>query len=122
MTDLMDKKPDFETESLKAWKVPKDQRDQYKEEGILIGKGNTKMKLMGFTEVREKGSKKLQFAYKIRHDKGLFLYHIANDTKKVKALKEFLIDAAEKMGLQPQDSKEILINARDAIRHLGWKK
>jgi len=58
MDDLMEKKPDFETESLRAWHVPKDQADKYNEKGIMIGKGKYKMQLMGFTEVRMEGSKK----------------------------------------------------------------
>ena len=129
MKDIMDKKPDFETEKLRGWSVSKEDTKKYKKEwkeeenNIEISKGDMKLQLMRFTEVRQKKNDKLGFAYKFRHDKGLFLYHLPKDSgKKEQEAINFIKGVAEAGGYEVRSTDDFLQEAIDMAKHLSNKR
>ena len=79
---ITDRKPDKEAESLKLWRVPKDNKEAKEmDKGSIkvdIGEG-IEMQLVGFTTMHTKDTDKLVFAYKFRHDKKLVMYYTQID-------------------------------------------
>ncbi len=103
-----DRKPDLETESFRAWSPTKEEEEELKDldkDSITIGKGKWKMKLIGYTQVLDKETNKITFAYKMKHEEKIFLYHIP------KLSKENLIKINECLRIMKEnitnDSKEI---------------
>lgn len=74
------KKPDFETESIRAWIATKKERDKLSKESypIIIEKDGNSLQLLGFAKFIDKKGKPV-FAYKFNHEEKILMYHIPDD-------------------------------------------
>ncbi len=111
------KKPDFETESLRSWKVNKKDNKKYLKEKekekhpIVIKKNGAELNLMGFFKFIDDKTNKLKFAFKIKHNEKLLLFFIPDDTTTEdnklidKTLKE-VKQLADFFGYSVKDSRE----------------
>lgn len=87
------RKPDFETESLRMWTSKGEEKEKMiektKDVGFMVKYKDMEIKMLGFTEIRDKKTKKIVFAYKIKHDKRIVLFYIKDKNNiKVKAVLE----------------------------------
>ena len=94
---IMDKKPNFETESFRMWKGKKeDINDLDIENSIEVtSKNGMKLNLCGFNKYIDKDTNELVIALKFKHDKKQLLYYIPDNylmnakvTKAINMIKE----------------------------------
>ena len=76
-----DRKPDFETESLRMWKGKKDDvsDDEIKDSIEVTAKNGMKLNLCGFSKFIDKDTNELVVALKFKHDVKQLLYYITDD-------------------------------------------
>jgi hypothetical protein len=113
MTYYKDKKPDFENESLRAWKPDKDEQKRLKEDmkdeyEVDIG-DDFKVKLGGFTTCMK--DDKVIFLYKFKHNEKMILYYIPDETNTL--IKRDFLDSMEQFtSIMPYELKDI----RDVLK------
>ena len=119
-------KPTKETELLRIWELDKKDKKEntkkYEEDkGFEIDLGNdTKMKAVGFTEIKEKATGKLLFAYKFKEtNEGKFIlyYNPSKDKKFLELLKIMSIG-----GYGIQDLEENLKSIKEETKLMDKKK
>jgi len=114
------RKPDFETESFRAW-IPTEKEKKAIEENskndlkVDLGDGKS-ISLCGFNVASKNGIP--QFAYKFRHDKRMILYYIVEDNEKTRGLLEGLKTAGKMADYEVIDQKEQFKNMTDSYKHL----
>ena len=125
------RKPDLETESIKAWvskgkeseeidKVAQD--EEYKIE--IKCKNGFIMRLMGFTKMFDKKTNEIVIAYKFKHDKKVILFYIPENIveenrKKIGVFMNILEKMAEAKGYEIQDAREFAERSSEEARILS---
>lgn len=119
------RKPDLETESIKAW-IPKGkeseeidkiaQGEEYKIE--IECENGFKMRLMGFTKMLDKETDEVVIAYKFKHDMKVILFYVPEDIveenkKKIGVFMDLLKEMAEAKGYEIQDAREFAERSAD---------
>ena len=80
------RKPDKETELLRMWILDKNSKEskEFEEktkDSTEITYKDMKIKITGFTELRDKKTNKLKFAYKFKHDERFVVYYVPDNNK-----------------------------------------
>ena len=121
-------KPDFEDEKLRMWTQPKENaKDLIDEDAIKIKLSDgTEIMLGGFTQLKDKKTKELIFAYKIKHREKTLLYYVPKNIGKILTESEYesllkvvkvTKSAAEKMSYEIKDVKEFIKHSMSTIKN-----
>ena len=110
-----------ETEMLRIWEVDKKSRKDFEElknkKGFDINIDNgLKMKCMGFTEIRNKKTRQLLFAYKFKHETRSILYYFPSEDKKIRKLLELLKILSSELNYQLQNIDQSFKSIREELR------
>jgi hypothetical protein len=132
-----DRKPDKETELLRIWSTDKKKNKEEFEEMENIKDNNSfeieqdgiKMQGFGFNLIREKETKEVIMAWKIKYptdknEEPFLLYYFNNTEAGKKAeivLKPHLLNFANQLGFPTQDFRESLQSAKEEIKLLNKK-
>lgn len=118
--EIWDNKPDVETESFRAW-IPnqKEGSELEKDKGFKIKHGEYIISLMGFNLVKDKNTDKLIFAYKLKHEDKLIIYHLCEDIsmEDKRKFEEFRDMISNILGYNPKSMNEVLKEV-DNEKHL----
>ena len=122
-----DREPDMETESLRAWSMPKDDEEgkEFAKEGFEIEYEGDKISLCGFTKGTDKETGKVVFAYKFKNEDKHILYYLASKDEKTKEIEDALKMTALVIGYSIQNIDEMLKNIhsqKHTFDKLGEKK
>jgi hypothetical protein len=122
-----DRKPDFETESLRMWRTKKGSKEFSEakaSEGFELDIGNGKLKFCGFTEGRDKDNK-LVFAYKFKHEEKNVLFYFPKeykDNEGIKQVMDFLEKIAVSMGYELTNVEDMLKSIKMEVDLMGDEK
>ena len=110
-------KPTKETEMLRIWdKGDKECKKDY-DKGFMIDLGDgIEMKAIDFTEMRDKKTNELVFAYKFKHEAQFILYYIPKENKEIEKIMEFLKIIASQINYGLQDLKENMKSMKAEIK------
>lgn len=113
----MDRKPDFETESLKMW-VPSDKEKERlnKKDPRVEYKGYT-FRLIDFTAVRKKGI--VVFAYKFNHENRMVMAYLDDSETEMKEAYGMLQEGAKSIGYKFRDAREAfekILSEEDTVK------
>ena len=80
------RKPDKETELLRIWELEKDSEEskEFEEktkDSTEITYKDMKIKMTGFTELRDNKTNELKLAYKFKHDEKFVIYYVPDNNK-----------------------------------------
>lgn len=112
------RKPDLETESIKAWVSNKDEAkeaekiaDEEKHPIVIHCKNNFEMRLMGFTKFIDKSTEQIIFAYKFKKENKTVIYYKPDNLNtdkqsKVNLFLEKITNLAKISGFEMIDGRE----------------
>ena len=110
-------KPTKETEMLRIWDKGKDKECKKDYKGFMIDLGDgIEMKAIDFTEMRDKKTNELVFAYKFKHEAQFILYYIPKENKEIEKIMEFLKIIASQINYGLQDLKENMKSMKAEIK------
>jgi hypothetical protein len=124
------RKPDLETESIRAWVSTKDEAkeaekisQEEKHKIIIKCKNNFKMQLMGFTKFIDKRTDNIVFAYKFKKENKTIIYYAPKDLKKeqeekIKLFLKKLQNMARLSGFEMIDGYEFAKRSADEAKRL----
>ena len=118
------RKPDKETELLRMWTSKKGskeakQLDKMDKDAIDIKYKDMKVKICGFTTMTHKVTKKLIFAYKLKHEEKFVLYYIQDNKREGQRCLSFIQSFIEFGGYNLQNMEE---NLKSMYAEHGGKK
>jgi len=110
------RKPDFETESFRMWnkkqrKETKKDKEEYKNN--LIKYKDIELSLCGFTIARDKTTKEIIFAYKIKPEHNVLMYYMNEkfkDEERTKILHAKFLDLSRIFGFDFHNLHDTLEN------------
>ena len=108
---VLNRPPDMETAGLRIWKGKKeDDVDEQSKKGIEIEHKGIKFFLMGFTVCTKKSDKdsKTVFAYKMKHDEKMILYHRFVDNQMTRDAIVILLAMAKQIGYELRNMVDVL--------------
>lgn len=128
MVKSINRKPDYETESFRAWSSTKEEAQQYKNNNSFeIDMGKEKIQLIDFNKITKTNNDIIGY-YKIRMDKKLIIFYSPEEVSKkdkedfVNAIKKF----SKVIDFNVEDMRETLIPSIKAemknLEKLGAKK
>jgi hypothetical protein len=101
----MDKKPDFENESLRMWVPDKKEKKRLKKKTPCIKYRGYVFGLVGFTLVKK--NNKVVFAYKFKHESKMVIAYLDDDNKEIQAVYNDLKKYAKAIGYEFRDVHEV---------------
>ena len=118
------RKPDYETDKLRAWKADKTTGKELKEKCLNITYKGLKIGLVGYKEYRNKKGK-LICAYKVRTEKGDTLLYIPDNLTKRE--KEEMINQTlpkvkivmDMLGLKVREKEDFLSDLIELTKHIN---
>lgn len=124
------RKPDYEDEYIRSWKVDKNKKEveEYEKlESIKIKHRGQGFGLCGFSKVFDKETGKVLFYFKIKEDgdSWILLYYVVDDSKKIKIM-EMLGECEERtkeaqealLGEVNFECKDVRICLNDALENM----
>ena len=123
-----ERKPDLETESVRAWKSTRKESEEIEEmardEECKIEikcKNGFRMRLMGFTKMHDKQTNELLIAYKLKPGENMLLFYIPENLaeenkKRAGVIMDLLRIRAHVQGHEIQDAREFAERASDEAR------
>lgn len=124
------RKPDLETESIKAWvsnKKEAEEAEKIAEEEkhpiVIHCKNKFEMRLMGFTKFIDKGTDEVIFAYKFKKENKTVIYYTPDNLKadkkeKVRKFLEKIKQLAQASGFEMIDGREFAERSADEAGRL----
>lgn len=124
------RKPDLETESIKAWVSNKKEAqeaekiaEEEKHQIIIHCKNKFEMRLMGFTKFIDKGTDEVIFAYKFKKENKTVIYYSPDNLKqdkqeKIKVFLEKIKQLAQASGFEMINGREFAERSADEARRL----
>lgn len=125
------RKPDLNTESLKAWISRKDEVEELekiakdeKHKIEIICKNGFKMRLMGFTKMMDKKTNKIVFAYKFKKENRTIIYYVPDyvmkkQKEKIQIFMNNLLAVANKIGYELIDGRVFAERSSEEAKRLG---
>lgn len=124
----LNRKPDLETESFRAWGVKDSEKEKIikeslEEHPIIVKQGDMKLHLTGFKKAIDKKTDQVVFAYKFKHEDKCILYYISDKLSKenqekvekwFKAVSQMCIP----MNYKLKNIREFLKNIESSKKHL----
>jgi len=124
----INRKPDFETESFRAWNVKDSEKEKViketkEEHPIIIKQGDMELQLNGFTKAIDRKTDKVVFAFKFKHEGKLIMYYIPDklskeNQEKVKNWFEEVSPVCTLMNYQLENVSKFLKNIESSKKHL----
>lgn len=113
------RKPDFETESLRSWVVSEDDAKALNEDDenfFDVECDGVRVRLGGFTMLRDKASREVRFAFKVKRETRSILWYLKDESDEP-SLK--VLDGLRKVA---KDMGYSLVDARDALKNIASQK
>jgi len=124
----LSRKPDFETESFRAWGIENSEKEKIIKESsekhtIIVKQGDMELHLTGFIKAIDKKTDKVIFAYKFKHEDKMILYYISEELskenqKKVEKWFTMVNQLSNPMNYKLKNIREFLKNIESNKKHL----